>query len=366
MRNRLSRLMILAIASTVLGAVTARSAPVAAAEWMLRAEVNQQVIEGKPIFWSKDRVQLILRDGRFFEFSGGQAKNLRKSSPRFRPYSATEMRSRLFAEYGSAFDVTGTGHYLVVHPAGQKDRWAARFEQLYRDFVYYFSRRGFQLAESEFPLVAVVWPDRAQFFRNAQREGAKIARNTLGYYSPISNRVHLFDADADIANSTWQTTAETIIHEVTHQTAYNTGVHTRFASNPRWVVEGLGTLFEAKGIYNAAQHSSPKDRFNAAQLHAFRSYLAAGRKSTALGEMITSDRFFDANPQIGYAQAWAFSFYLVETQPRRYAEYLQKTAAHKPFQAVSSAERLADFTSVFGDNFALLDARFLRYLAELK
>ena len=41
--------------------------------------------------------------------------------------------------------------------------------------------------------------------------------------------------------------SDTIIHEATHQTAYNVGVHARFADQPRWLVEGLAMMFEAEG-----------------------------------------------------------------------------------------------------------------------
>ena len=73
---------------------------------------------------------------------------------------------------------------------------------------------------------------------------------TLGHYDPASNRVFLFDATKD-AGYDWSENADTIIHEATHQTAYNVGVHKRFIAAPRWMVEGLATMFEARGVWNA-------------------------------------------------------------------------------------------------------------------
>ena len=90
------------------------------------------------------------------------------------------------------------------------------------------------------------------------------------------------------------------------------------------------------------------------------------RPPGALAEMINSDRFFQRNPSAAYAQAWAFTFYLVETQPRRYAEYLKRTAAVKPGEPYPPAARAADFTKVFGDNWAMHEARFKRFMAEVK
>ncbi len=73
------------------------------------------------------------------------------------------------------------------------------------------------------------------------RQGDKIDSRVLGYYSSRSNRITLYDVGGTAAGSAaWHQNADTIIHEATHQTAYNTGVHRRFAQTPKWVVEGLG------------------------------------------------------------------------------------------------------------------------------
>jgi hypothetical protein len=82
--------------------------------------------------------------------------------------------------------------------------------------------------------------------------------------------------------------------------------------------------------------------------------------------MISSDQQFESNPIDAYAQAWAFTFFLVEKMPREYARYLQKTASRPSFTAYLSAQRLKDFTDIFGDNLALLDAQFVRFIDELK
>ena len=33
-------------------------------------------------------------------------------------------RGQLLREFGQGYDVSGVGHYLVVHPAGKRDQWA--------------------------------------------------------------------------------------------------------------------------------------------------------------------------------------------------------------------------------------------------
>ena len=41
----------------------------------------------------------------------------------------------------------------------------------------------------------------------------------------------------------WERNVATIIHEATHQLAYNSGMQRRYADNPMWVSEGLATAW---------------------------------------------------------------------------------------------------------------------------
>jgi len=56
------------------------------------------------------------------------------------------------------------------------------------------------------------------------------------------------------------------------------------------------------------------------------------------------------------------TFWLVETQPGRYADYLARTANRPPFESYTAGERTADFAAVFGDDWRMLQARFLRFM----
>ena len=68
-------------------------------------------------------------------------------------------------------------------------------------------------------------------------------------------------------------------------------------------------------------------------------------------------------PNLGFRDATVgLTFYLVETQPAKYAEYLQRTARRPPFREYSTSERLDDFTGVFGDDWPMLESQMLRFL----
>lgn len=342
----------------------ARGSAAEPAKFTLEVQLGETYVEGRPLYSSTTQVELLARDGRLWSFAPSDARKSRQASATFTAYTPSQVRAQLQREFGRRFEVTGTGHYLVAHPPGQRDAWGKRFEDLYRSFVHYFHVRGFDLAEPEFPLVALVWPSQQDFLRHAQQDGVNISNNVLGYYSPISNRISLFDSVGTSANSeAWQQNADTVIHEATHQTAFNTGVHSRFFREPRWVVEGLGTMFEAPGVWDSRDHPRRDDRINHGRLTDFKQLQAAQRAEGLLADILSSDRLFDTDPAAAYAMAWSLSFFLVESYPRKYSEYLKRTARYEAFADYPSQERLRDFTAVFGTNLRLVEARFLRFMA---
>jgi hypothetical protein len=353
------------IALAVLVAATSIVGLAPAAEFMFRARVDGQMLEGKPLSWSQEQMLLLGRDGRLHEFNPKLAKEAQKTSPRFFGYTPAEMKMALQKEFDKQFDITTTRHYLVVHPAGQRDQWANRFEELYNRFEHYFRVRGFSLTAPQYPLVAIVFRDQAEYYRHAEASGSPMRPNTLGHYDPASNRVFLFDITAGSSAIDWSENAATIIHEATHQTANNVGIHKRFAGVPRWLVEGLATMFEARGVWNSQYDRSITDRINRGRLDEFRDYAAYRRQPGSLARLISSDDMFRSDVSGAYAEAWALSFYLCETQPRLYAAYLQKTADRPLFIDYTAAERMADFQEIFGREMKMFETKFLRYMGEL-
>jgi hypothetical protein len=339
--------------------------PASAAEFMFRARVDGRMIEGKPLNWTDQQMLLLGRDGRLYDFNPKAAKEARKTSPRFFGYSQSEMKTVLQEEFDKRFDVSTTRHYIVVHPAGERDLWAQRFEDLYNRFCHYFRVRGFSLSEPAYPLVAIVFRNQAEYMQHLSASGTPARPGTLGHYDPETNRVFLFDATKD-AGYEWSENAATIIHEATHQTANNVGIHKRFIAVPRWLVEGLATMFEARGVWNAQYDRTQEDRLNRGRLLDFRDYVATRRKPDSLPLLVSTDQPFRTDATAAYAEAWALSFYLCETQPRLYAAYLAKTASRPLFSDYSAAERMADFQDIFGSEMKMLDVKFLRFMDELK
>ena len=334
---------------------------------MVRVDVRGQTVEGMPLAWGANAVYLLGRDGRLWSLDPSEATDYRKSSSRFRPYSVSELRAELLRELGRDYEVTGTSHYMVAHPRGGRDKWAQRFENLYGAFVRYFSVRGFKLSEPPFPLIGIVFGNRADFERYAADHGVSASGGVEGFYDLDSNRIVLYDMEEPGAgDANWQRNASTIIHEATHQIAFNTGIHSRYCPPPLWVAEGLATLFEAPGVHNSQSTHQRDDRVNRDRLRDYKTMISSKHDGRLPAELTSSDRLFQSSPLAAYAEAWALTFYLVETQPRQFAQYLALSASHPPFTDYSAKQRLEDFTSVFGNNWRQFDAQFGRFMDKVK
>ncbi len=335
--------------------------------WLLEITLRGRKIEGKPVAWSTSEVVLLGRDGRLWAFPPEEAVDFRKVSERFQPYSPSEFRAALLRELGPGYDVSGTGHYLVAHPAGQRDQWAGRFEELYRAFVRHFAVRGFAPREPPCPLIGIVCRNQRDFLRYAAAQGIPAGPGVLGCYANESNRIVLFDAGGGASrNADWRQNASVVLHEATHQVAFNTGIHSRLTPPPVWVAEGLAMLFEAPGVWNSNEATRPNSRINQARLDDFKNLVAPRHRPELLSDLIRRDRWFQTSPRAAYAEAWAFTFFLNEAHPRQYAEYLARTVRRPPLQPYTAAQRTADFTIVFGENWHLLEARFLRFMNEVE
>lgn len=360
MRSALTLFIAAAVGSPVVRAETP-------GQWMLELNLGGQRVEGAPLAWNDRQVHLLGRDGYLWQFAPAEASQYRRTSSRFRSYSPSEFRAELLRDLGTGFEVTGTGHYMVVHPRGQRGQWAERFEDLYRSFHHYFSRRGFRVEEPPFALVAIVCRDLRQFRRYAADHGGAVGTGVLGYYSIQSNRILLYDAAKGAGSlAGWEKGAATLIHEATHQAAFNTGVHSRYTLPPLWVAEGLATMFEARGVHDCRYHTRQSDRINRGRFLQFNELVRPEHRPELLQDLVASDHLFHSNPAAAYAESWALTFYLAENQAAQYADYLVRTSARPPFEDYTRAQRTSDFTAVFGSDWRMLEARLLRFMDGLR
>lgn len=387
---------------------------------LLELKVGKTQFRGKLIAKNKHFCWLMGRDGKLNPIDLKSVASFRKVSPRFRGFTAGDMRTRLLKEFGKDFEVSGTPHYLVCAAKGKAKQYAEVFEDIYRTFYMYFRTRRFDITEPEFPMVAIVFPTQKGFAEYCAADDVQATKTLRGYYLRTSNRVALYATGSEslaLSNS-YQSSPyvvacdcgggnkyasrpfpgfprrpqrgpsllnqpkvqqlpltfekvngslkDTIVHEATHQVAFNTGLHVRIGSNPKWVVEGLATVFEAPGIRDSAKGGNVKHRINRERYLWFQNFKTDRRRQYSLDSFIADDKMFDSAALDAYSQAWALTFYLVETRPRKYAALLKVIAAKDPMFEYKSTDRANDFKKIFGTKMKLLEADFIRFMDRLK
>ena len=160
-----------------------------------------------------------------------------------------------------------------------------------------------------------------------------------------------------------QRTVATVVHEATHQIAFNCGLHARYSDCPMWFSEGIALYFETPDL-GSSKGWRTVGAVNQPRLSQFRQYLN-GRPDDALATLVRDDeRFRDTKKSPdAYAEAWALTYFLVRKRSEQYVAYLKMLSEKTPLLYDDQEARLKQFRRVFGDLRAL-DAEFLRYMLE--
>lgn len=314
---------------------------------MIEFFASGKLQKGLPLVDLAHEMIVIGRDGWMHSLDPRKPNaRIRSTKERFEPVSAAELRNELRAEYGKEFEVRATNHFLVVQPRSRGNRWPNMFEQSHRAFTEYMRKRGVTVRQGRFPMVAVVLPDEQAMQEEFKKLGIDVSR-VAGLYSGNSNRVMTHDG----GRSSY--IAATVRHEAAHQSAFNSGVHSRVNETPRWITEGIGQMFEPSAMTNPRGATRLADRINRDSLGYIESkyeHRNDTRFSEAVMQLISDDTMFADQKQIdeAYAVSWAMMFYLAERQPKAFAELLNHTATRPPFQDYSRRDRVRDFERIVG------------------
>ena len=256
---------------------------------LIELRVGTDRHQGRVLTRDSRNVLLLDRSGKITKLPLKKVISFRTVSPQFSPLTPTMLNSALLRELGSGFQVKTTRHYVVAAGRGRAQKYVELFEGIYRSFHMHFSVRGFEIDRPEFPMVAIIFPSHSSFARYAKKDGVDAKPGLMGYYMPTTNRVALFERGSSAGSASFSgglrsyggrvtpdwtqpknwlkasTTKpqfppqtaysilaqpvgaiqadlrDTMIHEATHQVAFNVGLHSRMRDNPQWVVEGLAT-----------------------------------------------------------------------------------------------------------------------------
>lgn len=357
------------------------SVSTASAAGHVRVSDGKKDYEGKVVSLSKTQCSLLDRQGKLLHLKVKDLKSFEKVNSRYQPYSQSVFRHELQKEFPN-YEVAGATRYLVVGPKGRAAGFARLFDSIYRDVEQFYRVRGFRVKTPEVPLVAIVFGSQQEFVNYCVRDRVPPASTLLGYYSLVSNRVALFDDGRSVsrlgaedtdpvhryqsilaASGISGETANTVIHETTHQVGYNIGVHSRLGKTPLWLVEGLATVLEPEAMRSNKGRNRLNDRLNPERSNWFSRIHRPARRKGNLAMLVASDDYFHKDVLDSYSESWAFTFFLLENAARRQqlVTYIQTITARDPLAPYPARERLQDFQSAFGD-ISRLEVEFLRYM----
>lgn len=299
---------------------------------------------------------------------------------------ADDLAERLLAEMPPGFRIYQSSHYLICYNTTRTyAKWSSSLlERLQRSFLGFWKKRGCDVHEPTAPLVVVVFGDQQSYAQYAKKDLGTATRSVIGYYSPESNRIAMYDltgvqslrrqagnrgslhdVTALLSQPAAQPLVATIVHEATHQIAFNSGLQVRYADNPVWLSEGLAVYFETPDLRSTSGWRGI-GKVNYPRLNLFRRNVATG-KAGSLRSLIADDRRMkDPRTAVdAYAEAWAWNYFLIHGRPKQYTAYL-KMLADKPRMVRSDPKtRLAEFRQHFGEDMQALEADFARYLSRL-
>ena len=352
--------------------------------------LEEKTLEGKTLVEDGAGGRLLqTEDGAYWTIPADWNPSCTSDDRPFKPMNADELAASLLKDLPSNFDVYQTRHYVILYSTSRTyAKWCgALFERLYMAFQNFWDRKKLNVQEPEFPLVAIVFGSQREYALYASKElGLEPSQvsKIIGYYSMKTNRMVMYDITGTSAsmNQRGQTAAQinsllskpgaatttaTIIHEATHQIAHNCGLHTRYADNPLWFVEGLALYFEVPDL-KSSRGWRTIGTLNQTRMRDFVAYTHR-RPGDSLQTLIQDDqRLRDLSlAENGYAEAWALTYFLIRQHPKEYVEYVKRLSNLKPCQAESPEEqvkrRIQTFLDVFGDPIAL-DREFMRYMSK--
>ncbi len=348
---------------------------------------NETSINGRVLVRASDGLLVEDPARRLWTITSTQLDEETVTDQPFAFFDFEQLGSRLVEEGRAAgieadFHVHTTDNYVIAASTPEAySEWTSQLlERMQIAFQSYWKNRRFELTPLDSPLPVLILSNQSQFAKMAEFDRTPASANGQGYYLVTANRIVLFDLTAQDGDSPATTIAEvqrrtqqipasvaTVVHEATHQIAFNRGMHRRYADNPVWLTEGMAMYFEAPDL-NSRRGWSGIGKVNAARLFRFREFLKTKREPDSIETLVSDNsRFADADSAIdAYAEAWALTYFLIRTRIRDYSQYLRQISQKQPLRWSKPDERLAEFESAFGSDLASLNREFLSFMSRLR
>jgi hypothetical protein len=346
------------------------------------SSVRGELIANRP-----DYGQLVLdADGVLTPINPDELTSLTTIEGTLTPSTHQDLGQRMLAKMPAGSKFLTSEHFVICYNTTDTyARWNLNlYEKLFKGFVRFWKSKKVDVTPPRFPLVAMVFENKADYVAYASNDFVG-SEHTFGYYHQGTNRLASYDLtgiegllpngakvnqETLLVNILSRPEAErsvaTIVHEACHQIAFNTGLQTRLGNNPLWLSEGIALYFESPDLTNQAGWGGigKKNQHNFRNLM---SYLPV-RPENSLEQLITQDkRFRDTETaSYAYAESWGLAHLLIQTRPKEFVSYLNTLKSSEPGTQVDSRKRLEDFQSAFGEDFKKIDRDLIRHTQRIR
>jgi len=299
------------------------------------------------------------------------------------PVADNDLGRQIAGELPPGFRQFSTKHYLICYDTSRAyAQWCgALFERLHDAFTNFWQQAGFEVSRPGQPLVVVVFSDRQRYEHHAGRDLGAAADRVVGYYNLLSNRVTTFDLSGSdalarqparsagragleiLASPEAAGLVATLVHEATHQMAFNGGLHRRLAPVPLWVSEGVAMYFETPDLASERGWRAI-GTVNRPRLEKF----LAGQREGWLEEIVRDDESFRRADEAldAYSRAWALTYFLMQTRRESFVAYLRALSQKEPLSEDDPEIRLREFVAAFGGPPKAFEEPVAKFMARLQ
>ena len=339
----------------------------------------QKKLHGKLLVEALDGSLLLEDDQQILHIIPGETIAQRSALSEVNPLTPKQLGQKTVASLPDGFSFITTRHYLICYNTSLGyARWsAALLERLFTGFHAFWSQAGLEVRQPEQPLVVIIFSNRNDYKRAAEKEVGNASHSIVGYYNQLTNRITTYDITGSDSNdpTTRQSLSTagnsilrnpqassliaTLVHEATHQLAFNAGLHVRLSPTPVWLSEGIATYFETPDLTNSRGWQSI-GAINEARLELILKQFTPG----LISRFIVEDEPFH-NPDealLAYAHAWALVSFLATMRREDFCKYIANSKKKAPLELDSPSERLNEFKNAFHSEPDDLEPAIIQYL----
>ena len=269
-----------------------------------------------------------------------------------------------------------TDHFILVYTSDkeQAQQLGSRLESVYKWAVKYMEMLDIPHTERPDAKLEIFFFGTHQEYDAYQRYNGWSSMGAIGFYMRTNNRSAFFDMMTYPPYRGIQERAkdpqtppqerrrltntlkrliehenlEVVQHEAAHHIHFNIGIYPKGGDIPRWMSEGLATMFEVppSGLGASLGATNHYRLF-----HFRRTFGDRGERLPPMRQFILNDGVFFQLGFHGYSIGWALNHYLYRTQREKYAEWMRLLAKRPDdfTQRVETSEKQEQFEDIFGE-----------------